>query len=68
MNKLTAMRILSNAYQYLTLSAHSSLSDHDALDILERKFHNIRRSLQDIRDLRPKKDTEGLNGKMPKFF
>jgi hypothetical protein len=65
MNKLTAMRILSNAYQYL---AKFDLPNYDALTLLERKFHNIRRSLQDIRDLRPKQDTEGLNGRMPKFF
>ena len=65
MNKLTALSKLANAYHYLfpDTDVHQ-----DALNILSDKFHYTRRSLT-LLDLAPQpKNTEGLNGKGPKFF
>lgn len=70
MNKLTALKQLSNAYQYLMdLSKQKWLvTDFEATTILEDKFNQVRRSLR-LGDLKPQpKCTEGYNPKGPTFF
>lgn len=71
MNKLDAMRVLSNACFYLVDKYPTELIDEGAVDLLIGKFHSVRRSLQSITDLRPvHTDTvnEGYNGRMPAYF
>jgi len=65
MNKLTALSKLAGAYYYLFPDLSVS---QEALDLLSRNFHYIRRSML-LDDLRPQpKDAEGLNPKGPVHF
>lgn len=63
LTKLTALSKLANAFNYL----YPTGAPQNALDVLSDKFHYIRRSLR-IEDLKPAKNDEGFNGKMPTFF
>jgi hypothetical protein len=71
MNKLDALKVLSGAYHHLM---DYSRLDSDAVVILIERFHQVRRSLQSIEELRtrPRKQdpavNEGYNGRMPKYF
>lgn len=66
MNKLDALKVLSGAYHHLM---DYSRLDSDAVVILIERFHQVRRSLQHIEDLRTRTVVnEGYNGRMPKYF
>lgn len=62
MNKLKALGTLANAYRYVC--------DRDSLAavVLEDKFHQLRRSIQDINEAFPVLLEEGYNGRMPAYF
>lgn len=65
MNKLKALQTLSEAYWYV----RNAYGNAEAAGILEDRFHTIRRSLQNLNDLRPlEQNNEGYNGRMPKYF
>jgi hypothetical protein len=66
MNKLTALQILNSAYWYV----RDVYGNADTAHILRDKFHLVRRSMQNLDELRPVVATmnEGTNGRMPTFF
>ena len=66
MNKLDALRVLSRAYWHI-LNLYGG--DLIAANLLAKKFHEVRRSLQSLADLEPPPVfAEGLNGKGPTWF
>ena len=64
LSKLTALSKLANAYHYIEKERGF---EYATLLELEHVFNWVRRSLR-IEDLKPVKDTEGLNGRMPTQF
>lgn len=70
MNKLDAMRTLSNAYWHIRDTGDIlEEGTFTALLLLDEKFHSVRRSLQSLVELEPQVNCkEGLNGRMPTFF
>lgn len=63
MNKLTALKILADAYWHQSGTAGSQ-----STAILEDKFGHVRRSIT-LEDLKPEpKCEEGFNGRMPTHF
>ena len=71
MDKLSALRILSNAYWYIHTRGYyqwGNSGDFDAAFLLDNKFNYVRRSLM-LGDLEPPvKFQEGFNGRMPTYF
>lgn len=66
LNKLDALNILANAYKFVRAERGE---DCYAAVVLEEKFHQVRRSLQNIQDTLPiPAFNEGFNGRMPKFL
>ena len=64
LNKLDALRILSNAYWYV----RDIYGNDNAASLLDWRFNAVRRSLN-IQDLRPETVVnEGFNGRMPTYF
>ena len=69
MNKLDALKILNGAYWYMRSLDLSDGGDFIAANLLAKKFHEVRRSLQSLDDLEPPPVfAEGLNGKGPTWF
>ena len=67
MNKLDALRVLSRAYWHILNLLDGG--DYIAANLLAKKFHEVRRSLQSLDDLEPPPVfAEGLNGKGPTWF
>jgi hypothetical protein len=65
LNKLDALRILSNAYWYVR---DIYGNDSAASSFLDWRFNAVRRSLN-IKDLQSETvANEGFNGKMPTYF
>ena len=72
MDKLSALRILSNAYWYIRTTGDIisvDSGDFDAALLLDNRFNYVRRSLM-LTDLEPTpvEFQEGYNGRMPAFF
>jgi hypothetical protein len=66
MTKLDALRKVLNAYKHV-ISEHGELCL--AAVILEEKFHQVRRSMQSIKDVIPVPEfNEGFNGRMPRYL
>jgi len=68
--RLDALRILANAYHYLLGLPESKwlVTDFNATEILQDKFHHVRRSIT-LRDLKPQpKSAEGGNGRGPTWL
>ena len=68
--RLDALRILANAYHYLLGLPESKwlVTDFNATEILQDKFHHMRRSLT-LTDLKPQpKSAEGWNGRGPTWL
>ena len=68
--RLDALLILANAYHYLLGLPESKwlVTDFNATEILQDKFHHVRRSIT-LRDLKPQpKSAEGWNGRGPTWL
>ena len=68
--RLDALRILGNAYHYLLGLPESKwlVTDFNATEILQDKFHHVRRSMT-LMDLKPQpKSAEGWNGRGPTWL
>jgi hypothetical protein len=67
MDKLDALRVLSNAYHFM--AKHRTFGDQQAMGLLNEKFGYVRRSLR-IEELESDaiEDNEGYNGRMPMYF
>ena len=70
LTKLDALGKLANAYHYLLGLPESKwlVTDFNAIEILQDKFHHVRRSIT-LRDLKPQpKSAEGWNGRGPTWL
>ncbi len=74
LNKLDGLNVLTSAYDKLKkispLSKHGAgPGDSEALALLSEKFHQIRRSIQNIEEVLPVPEfNEGFNGRMPRYL
>ena len=70
LTKLDALGKLANAYHYLLGLSESNwlVTDFNAIEILQDKFHHVRRSIT-LRDLKPQpKSAEGWNPAGPRYL
>ena len=70
LTKLDALGKLANAYHYLLGLSEGNwlVTDFNAIEILQDKFHHVRRSIT-LRDLKPQpKSAEGWNGRGPTWL